>query len=223
MTIAQMATYFGILQDKYASPYFTNPEISLLLNRAQVGFVKELLPVNLGKVNAELSKDTISEVAPLIYNLPAISMPSTGLVTKASIQSALTALISTGILWRPLSFGWLYNGRVSALHYVRPNDWNEFQDNYFKLGNAGQPKMVESALDYKILPINTGAKINITVLKYPLTVDIDGGISSDLPDHTHDRIVSMALELAGIGTRDEMLAQLLALRGGNAQTTSHLG
>lgn len=213
MDIITMASYFDIIQDKYGSTYYTDAEKDLFLQRAHIEFVKELLPVrNEDTQNIELSQDTISQIATLIYELPYFNMDSTGTVPKSSIETALNTAISGGVLWRPLSIGIILGGKSVPAKYIRHNDRWEFANNYFKKPSIDSPKVRETASAYLFEPITTSAKIYFTVLKYPAVVSISGNISSDLPDHTHDKIVAMALELTGVASRDAALAQLLQLK-----------
>lgn len=213
MDIATMASYFDLLQDKYGSTYYTDLEKSLLLQRAQIQFVKELLPTEPNNpLNLELSQDTISEIAPLIYELPYVNMSSLGVITKSSIGTALNTAVTGGILWRPLSIGWELGVSKLPISYVRHNDIWKFYANAFKKPTVNNPKVRETASSYVIAPVSTSAKIYFTVLKYPVEVDIATDVSSDLPDHTHDKIVAIALELTGVASRDAALAQLLQLK-----------
>lgn len=212
MTIAGMAQLFDILQDKYGSPYFTNAEKSLLLNRAQTEFVNSFLPTDGDEKNIELSEDAMAQLDTLIYTLPYTTMNSSGLVTKASIETALQAIVPGALLRRRLNTGWVYGGKTKPVGFVRHNDWYKFVANYFKAPSLDNPKMNETATAYQFAPVNTSAKLYFTVLKYPVVVDIDTAVDSDLPDHTHNKIVALALEFAGIGSRDENLAQLLQLK-----------
>ena len=213
MNITTMSSYFDLLQDKYGSTYYTDAEKSLFLQRAHIEFVKELFPVeDRTNTNVELSQDTISQIAPLIYEIPYVNMTSGGVVLKSTLQTALTGLSATGLVWRPLSIGWELGGSKKPIKYTRHNDRWEFWDNYFKRPSTSSPKVRETAVSYIIDPASTGAKVYFTLLKYPAVVDITGNVSSDLPDFTHDRIVSIALELAGVASRDSAMAQLLQLK-----------
>jgi len=213
MTIATMASYFDLLQDKYGSTYYTDAEKSLFLQRAHIEFIKELFPVeDRSNTNAELSQDTISQIAPLIYEIPYTNMNSSGVITKAAVQAALTAMSATALVWRPLAIGWELGASKKPLKYLRHNDRWEFADNYFKRADSANPKIRETYTSYIVEPVSVSAKVYFTLLKYPAVVDITGGVSSDLPDFTHDRIVAIALELAGVASRDAALAQLLQLK-----------
>jgi hypothetical protein len=219
MTIIEMGNWFDLLQDKYGSPYFTDTEKSLLFNRAQVGYVKNLLwpDGNEQPETLELTQDTFSQVAPLIFALPYIQMTSGGLITKTTLQTSLTNTQPGAIVWRPLSIGWTLGGNVRPISFVRHNDWWAFQQNYFKAPTTENPKFRETAAAFEFLPVSISARVYFTVLKYPITVNLDydtpaNNINSDLPDFTHDKIVALALEYAGISSRDEALAQLVQLK-----------
>lgn len=211
MNIATMSSWFDILQDKYGSAYYTDSEKSLFLNRAQIEFVNEFLPKGPkeNQINIELSQDTISQISPLIYELPSMAMNSSGIITKAAIATALDNLSSGALVWRPLSIGWEYSGTKKPVTYMRHNDRWKFEDNFFKKPSLKSPKVRETSTTYVFGPISTTPRIYFTILKYPQEVDITTDVDSDLPDFTHNKIVAMALEFAGVGSRDILLSQLL--------------
>lgn len=219
MTAAEMGNWFDLLQDKYGSPYFTDTEKSLLFNRASVAFVKNLLWPD-GKEQPEtmeLTQDTFSQIAPLVITPAYINMTSGGLVTKTTLQTAVTNAQAGAVVWRPLSIGWTLGGSNRAVSFVRHNDWWAFQQNYFKAATTENPKFRETATAFEFLPISISARLYFTVLKYPRTIVLDydtpaNNVDSDLPDFTHDKIVALALEFAGISSRDEALAQLIQLK-----------
>lgn len=208
MTITGMAELFDLMQDKYGSPYFTNPEKSLFLNRALVEYVGDMLPGKEDKDNVGFDVDNTSKIAPLIKYVDTLKMDSTGAITKAAIAGVTTPAIP----WRLLNAGLVLGNVTKPIKFVRHNDWYEFKSNYFKAPSAENPKYRESNDRYTIEPININATVKLTVLNYPTVVDIDTNISSNLPDFTHNDIVSLALEYAGIGSRDQNLAQLLTLK-----------
>lgn len=214
MTIAGMGELFDILQDKYGSPYYTNAEKSLFLNRAQIEFVNAFLPPSGEGLNIELSEDAAQQIDTLIYDLPYLNMNSSGIITKAAVAAALSTASGGGLLWRRLNIGWVLGNKTVPVKYVRHNDWYEFKSNYFKNPSTDNPKFYETATNYQFAPIYPNAKLYLTVLKYPKVVDIDTAVDSDLPDFTHNKIVALALEFAGIGSRDQNLAQLLSLKTG---------
>lgn len=215
MTIAQWATYFDIIQDKYGSPYFTDAEKSLLFNRATVQYVQQFFDVRQpAELNIEFDRDSIASLSTLIYELPSITMSSTGIITKAQIQTALTGVLGGALLWREIEIKATLGTSVNPVNYTRHNDWAQFLNNAFKTPTNDNPKCYETALDFRFLPVNQTTQIVFTVVKYPITVDITGAVSSDMPDYTHDKILAIALELAGIASRDEAL---IALKGTRSQ------
>ena len=208
-----MASWFDILQDKNGSAYFTDSEKALFLNRAQLEFVEELLDGN-GKteLNIETTQDTIQKIAPLIYELPYQSMNSSGVISKGTIQTALTNMNADAIVWRPLAIGWELGKSKLPIKYLRHNDRWEFEGNYFKRPSVKNPKIRETYTSYLISPVSLSARIYFTLLKYPLEVDITNTIDCELPENTHNRIVAIALEFAGVGSRDTVLSQLVSLQ-----------
>lgn len=213
MNIATMSSWFDILQDKNGSSYFTATEKSLFLNRAQIEFVDELFRGD-GKQepNIEDSQDTISKIAPLVYELPYLVMNSAGVITKASVTTGLTNIIASGVVWRPLAIGIELGKLKVPAKYLRHNDRWEFEANYFKRPTTKNPKVRETYTSYIFSPVSVSSRVYFTILKYPLEVDITNSISSELPDHAHDRIVAIALEFAGVGSRDTIMTQLLQLQ-----------
>lgn len=211
MDIATMANWFDILQDKHGSAYFTTYEKNLFLNRAQIELVNELLPYDIRKsdtVNLEISQDSISKISPLIYELPYLNMSSSGIITKAAVNTALDAMTSGAIMWRPLAIGFEYGALKLPIKYTRHNDKWEFEKNFFKKPSLNNPKVRETYNAYLFSPIYPGAKIFFTILKYPSEVDISGPTDSELPDSTHNRLVAIALEFAGFGSRDVLMSQM---------------
>lgn len=217
MTIDKWGQFFDILQDKYGSPYHTDSEKTLFFNRAILDFVGQFLPADGESGNLELSEDATSQIATLIYDLPYTTMDSSGIVTKATIQTALNGQIAGGLLWRRLNIGWVLGGDTLPAKWTRHNDWYQFMRNVFKVPSVSNPRFYETATKYQFSPIQTTAKLYFTVLKYPVSVVLDSvtpanNINCDLPDFTHNKIIALALEYAGIGSRDENLAQLLQLK-----------
>jgi len=301
MTIAQWQNYFNILQDKYASPYFLNSELSALFNRALVIYCQQFLPtVQSNTFNVEMDRDSLSSLSNIIYELPQTVTSSSGIITKNAITTSLfntvaasttpvqfgvitggtgyvngtynnvTMQVTTGpqpltplianivvagntvtsvtyvsggiglqggnvvtsapggipgpgggfsvgivsgvMFWRELSIKAIVGNLSMPVSFVRHNDWAQFLNNSFKTPTINNPKVYETALDYRFLPVNSQMQLVFTVLKYPQFVDIDAGISSDMPDYTHDKIISIALQLAGVASRDVAMIELQKAR-----------
>jgi hypothetical protein len=210
MTIAEWSSYFDLIQDKYQAPYFTEAEKNILFNRSIVDFVVSKLPPTGDGDNVELSQDSVTAIEPLIYALPYQTMTTAGLVTRATLTTALQALATGAVLWRPMSIGWKLGNSNHPVKFTRLNDWWEFKRNYFKNPTNDNPRVYTTYTDFRFEPVNTSAKLYFTVLKYPKTVAISGpAVDCDLPDFTHNDILAVALEKAGVASRDEALAQLI--------------
>lgn len=211
MTVTQWAEFFDIIQDKYGSPYYTNDEKSVFFNAAITEFVKSLLPDEDRGTNLELSQDTLSDLEPLIFTAPQFTITGQYL-TRSALETALTAQ-TTAPVWRLLAMGWVQGEKRRPVKFVRHNDWWEFQQNAFKKPTSDNPKYKVESTRWVIDPTPGSAKLDVTVLVYPDIVDVDAGTPDcNLPDHTHYKILAIALELAGVSSRDEALAQLLQLK-----------
>jgi hypothetical protein len=202
MTYSQMKDYFLILQDKFGSPYYTDDEVTLFLNRAQLDTVIALLPLDGNPINVELNQNTIDRIAPLVFTNTAAVMNSSGWVNK----EAFNTLHDIRLL-RVLAIS--YNGKPAKA--TRWNNWAKYVTNVFKVPSADYPRYAETALNWIFKPIDITAVIDISGIRYPVEMLADGSIDCELPDFTHNDVVSRALELAGVGSRDQMLSELKQL------------
>jgi hypothetical protein len=211
MTITLMKDYFNLLQDKYGSPYHTDTEIETYLNRAQLDYVTDLLPPDGSELNIELNQNTIMRIHPILFTTGNVNMVSgTGAVLRTALDSAIVA--ATGItgakLLRVLAIGW---NDARPVTYTRKNNWYSYINNIFKAPSDKKPRTHEDGASWVFRPIDTTANLVFMGVRYPVSVSISGAIDCELPDLVHNDIVARALELAGIGSRDEMLAQLQKL------------
>lgn len=212
MTITEWANYFDLLQDKSGSPYFVPDEMTAFFNAAITEFVKNKLPDEDKGINLELSQDTLNDLEPLIFTTtPFLISGGSQYLLKSALQTQLVSSTAAPV-WRVLSIGWTMGQNKKPVKFVRHNDWWEFQQNFFKKPSYDNPKFKIEATRYVFDPAPGAAKLEITVLVYPTVVDVTGAIDCNLPEHTHYKIVAIALELAGISSRDEALAQLLQLK-----------
>lgn len=224
MLLSEWHTYFDIVQDKYGSPYFTTVEKEILFNRAILDFVNShFVPDKKGMTAIGRDQRVSENLQTLTYRVPAIKMDSTGLITNSQIETALQTIVATGIFMRLLALGWEQSDDYSPpIKFTRHNDWYQFKQNVFKDPKQyGGPRYYNDGANYYIQPINTVVNIRPTVVKYPAIVSTTGPIECDLPDFTHNTILADALQLAGISSRDEALAQLLALQQGKFDTARY--
>lgn len=202
MTYENMKDYFLILQDKFGSPYYTEDEIALFLNRAQLDEVVALLPIDDGKLNIELNDNTISRVAPLLFHESPANMDFNGEIHKGTFELLLGHRVI-----RLLAVS--YNDK--PVKSTRYNNWYTYIQNTFKAPTATHPRMYVADDSWFIKPIDNTAAIKFMGIRYPTNMLTDGSVTCELPDFTHNDIVSRALELAGVGSRDQLLSELKQL------------
>lgn len=197
-----MHTYFDILCDKYGSPYFTTAEKDILLNRAQIRFVEENLP------NVDTAQDTNNKLSTLIFAPNTITLSSSTL-SKTALRTAIRGLSGDGNLeiWRVLAIYSVNNGVTTPVKFLRHNDLGPVQANSFKSQSKYWFEVTLNEPVYSFLNISAADALQFWVLKYPKVL-AHPSTSSDLPDFTHNEIVALAVDLAGIAIRDEALAQL---------------
>lgn len=203
-----MKDYFNLLQDKYGSPYHTDAEIETYLNRGQLDLVMGLLPPDGGELNVELNQNTIMRIHPILFTTGNINMAaSTGKVLRTAIDSAIVTAsgVAGARLLRVLAIGW---NDVRPVKYTRNNNWYTYIANTFKAPSATNPRAVEDGNAWVFKPVDTTANLVFKGVRYPTSVSITSSVHCELPDFTHNEVVSRALELAGVGSRDQMLAEL---------------
>lgn len=190
MTVNNWHTYFDILCDKYGSPYFTDAEKDLLFNRAQLRFVDEVIKA------AETDDNVLNKIHTLIFKGTSLLMDSNGDITYANINS------NTGTtMYKMLS---VYETGVGYVSQASHNLSGPAKTNSFK---NTRRRFVQLSNKFNFFPVSTTAPIVFTVVGYPTEV-VKPGTSSNLPDLCHNEIISIAVDLAGIATREEALAQL---------------
>ena len=82
------------------------------------------------------------------------------------------------------------------------------EQNSFKKSSSDRPFLVYERGGYVIKPKETEAKYRFTVLMSPTDIDVINGEDCELPSIFHDQIVYIAIEIAGIATRDQILATI---------------
>lgn len=209
MTITELVTYFELLQDKYGSPYFTTAEKELFLNQAQLNIIATYFPKKGDSENIEKNANTWMAFNPLFFS-NATSMNGSGVITKADVETAVSSAEGfTVTILRPLSIMWADADGVRPVSGpVRQNNWAKYQDNIFKIATEQDPKYYETNTSYVISPANTGVSITINGLRYPKSISVSGTQTAEIAPVYHSEIVARALEMAGVGSRDEMLVQL---------------
>lgn len=215
MTLAEMITWFDILQDKFGSPYFTDSEKVLFLNRAQWEYVNTTIPSNEGGlVNIEVDENILKNVAPLIYELPAQNMGTNGLVTNTNINTALQTASGDGTaeFIKLMRIKAVKNGSIYPVKFARHNDIDAFYTNAFKKPSYSNPRYTLQNNGFQFYPIDTLVSLYFTLLKSPKDMSQVGPVNCELPKITHNEIVAIGLEFAGVAGRDEILQQMNSLQ-----------
>jgi hypothetical protein len=225
MTISEMHGWFDILQDKYNAPYFTDTEKDEFINRAQITFVNEVVysqmyptlqggergPQVLSAIESTLSGSEI--LKPLILEDLAVATatPNWDLITNSAINTAVATAANAGdefmhIIALETAGSTFTSGRI--VRFVRHNDYLRFKHNVFKKGTDSNPlwRLVRDGIKVSgESTLSSQEDFLISVIKTPTDVDI-AGTDCELPDFAHDKVIAIALEFAGIATRDEALA-----------------
>lgn len=220
-----MHGWFDILQDKYNAPYFTDTEKDEFINRAQSTFVNDVIytqlyptlqdgergPQVLSAIESTLAGSEI--LKPLILEDLAVvtATPNWDLIANSAINTAVAAAANAGdefmhFIGLETAGSTFTAGRI--VRFVRHNDYLRFKHNIFKAPSNTNPiwRLVRSGLKVEGATALTGAEsFLVSVIKTPTDVDI-AGTDCELPDFTHDKIIAIALEFAGVATRDEALA-----------------
>lgn len=218
MTIQEMSSYFDVLQDKFNAPYFVSAEKAQFLNRAQVKYVNQLdsgyttglsLPRR-GSVTTtphETTTPSVEALQPLIVLGVSVTTGGGGLITNTAINAALSAKISApnSVKKHVLAASRKHNLEFKVARFVRANDFYKLQSNSFKKATNQSPIYQIDRGGLTFAPFEAGVQVLLDIMKEPIEMSIDNGISCELPDWTHDDIVYIALELAGVATRDQLL------------------
>lgn len=226
MTVNEMLDWFDIIQDKSDSPFFNEAEKLQFLNRAQTKFVNEYIQAYFtssryprigAKANSSVEESILGlEVLnPLIIPDISVSSDANGKITHDSINSGLQAITSdTTEFIAILSVGRESGANEYPVRFVRHNDKLYFKNNVFKKGTATDPVYTLSDNSVKFDPVGI-ATYNFTVLKEPVQMETGTPTNSELPAFVHDRIIAIALDDAGVSSRDAALLQMQSIADQN--------
>jgi hypothetical protein len=224
MTTLEAVNIFKILQDKYASPHLIDSEIVRMLNMAQYERLNRLLPDDMGGVvNFELDQNVALNIRPLIYYLNGLVTTTTGVILDSEINEKLvTALDDRGIEEPDATYFRIVNVVQDNLanppvrkpcKYVKQNNIYRLLVNSFKtpgtpgiqyyytlMANGLQIFPIEDYTSPVVIPFAT------TIIKHPRKMNLDPDpVDPEWDDYNMNLIIMIALQLAGISTRDEEL------------------
>jgi hypothetical protein len=224
MNINQMHSWFNILLDHYNEPYFTDTETDEFLNAGTLEFVndvifKEFFPT-LGQeekgVQVLSSIESVVQGSEIMQPLLVTEVPVSsvdGLISTGSINTAITTAVGEpSELLHVINVVKLHEGDERLVRYVRHNDKPKFKQNVFKRPTARNPIFTFNYNGLLIDPQDTG-DYQVSVVKRPRIMSLEDDISSDMPAFTHQRIMSYALSLAIMASRDDVLMQMQRATG----------
>lgn len=219
MTTVEMLNWFDLLQDKFGAPYYDVAHKLDFLNRAQFEYIKGLFPDNEGgRINVEYDWNVLQNVAPLVYELPPLTMSTSGTIPISTLVTQLQTLSgdTSADVYKLLSIEYKQGSKRFPCRVLRHNDKAAFEANYFKKPDYANPRYLLQNGNLQFRPIDDQTPIFITVLKTPRALSVSPAVDCELPVTTHNEIVALALQFAGIGTRDVLLANMNQMQVGQA-------
>tara|TARA_R100000995_G_scaffold70727_2_gene39343 strand:- start:22685 stop:23350 length:666 start_codon:yes stop_codon:yes gene_type:complete len=207
MEIDDAHKLFNLWIDKTASPYFTDDEIDLFLNRAIVEFVNDHFdtkPVH----RAEASIRDVEELRELIEIVDDVRTDSNGKIKDTEINESLTGAGATDrefsyILSASKASSKECGGEQRKSRFVRHNDWLAQKDNTYKKPTEEYPthRLFNGYIQFNPA---TESNVEFVVLKKHLEVSKASTDSKiELSDKAANKIIFMALRQAGVSLREE--------------------
>ena len=206
MSTSEAVDYFSILQDKYGSPNLIESEVVDMLNHAQFEYLNRLFPDNQGGVaNVEVDSNVVANVQPLIYTITTNMAAVTGLLSTSTINTALVTASgdSAATYFRVLSVGVTADNITYPVKYIKQNNLWSNERNYFKKASLTNPRYTFRGDGLKFYPVDSTVDLTITVVKNPKTLSLSPAVNPEFKDYAVYQIIMIALQLAGVSTRDE--------------------
>lgn len=207
MTTQQLVNYFSVLQDKYGSPNLIDSEIVSFLNHATNEWLNRLVPDSQGGVvNFEEDSNVTAQIKPLIYTV-SLNSNSGGLLTTTAINAALVTASEVGAeMFRPMS---VVVG-TDVIRYVKHNNIGAYLRNSYKEPTAAYRLYTQIAGGLQVYPNTTTNSVSLTLIKKPRILALTPSVvNPEFEDYVLYVIMTIALRIGGISTRDGELAQLM--------------
>jgi hypothetical protein len=218
MTTIEAVAIFKILQDKYASPHLIDSEIVRMLNMAQYERLNRLIPDDLGGVvNFEQDQNVALNLKPFIYLLSGLFPRNPDcMITDVSINEELVDMVIPSDSEPDAKYFRICNvikiGDVSYYcKYVKHNNFFRSSLNVFKSPDSifQYTLNAEGIQIYPVTQDTYTQPFGITVIKHPKKMKLpegyDEAVDPEWDDYNMNLIIMIALQLAGISTRDEEL------------------
>ena len=225
MTIEEMHQWIDIIVDKVGSPYFTDNEKDLAIQRAEIKFVNGFFNRLIDTHNAENTSVDEDMIYPLIEAVEVDSNPK-GSIKFSDINTAIDTLKNDGNTYKFMYILRVEQGALNCAttgayypsRFVRHNDRGRLEANYFKMSTSTDPSHSYLSDSLSVYPKDRNSSARITVVRYPLKVykaqsQEEVSVNSEMPDLTHNAILYSALEYLGIAIRENDFYQMV---GGSA-------
>lgn len=215
MNLKEMHEYFDIVQDKYNTPYFTNAEKDMFLSRAGNIFFKSLVAHH---IDAHRLSILGGPMMPSILEGNAMnSMSVSPFVREGNISCPTGDILYSDIVtaFGDRSFSHIlsvsHEGR--PMRWVRHNDIYKHSQNSFKAPTEDRRlyAVMEDRLQvwpsknstYKVTGLVDPLPVSYDEVNYG-TVD-DTSVEPEFLVKDRDRVVAIALDIAGVAVQDEAL------------------
>jgi hypothetical protein len=218
MTSAEAISKFSYLLDTRSSPNFDNDEVLSFLNSAQLEFLARMFPDGSGQgvINFDFDRNTLSTLKQLIYTFSISADQSSGDSSRYFYSSILTALRTlsgdiTSTIFRFANLSVVSTTTPYAeipVKYKRLNDLASSTVNYFKKpAETNRFYILEAPGSIRCFPA-ISSQLTIRLIKNPVPMTIAN--SPEFDDSAMNSIISIALQYAGVGSRDqELTGQIL--------------
>ncbi len=213
MTIAEMHSWFQLILDKYDTPYYTSTEIDSFITRAMSNWVNQNVFIRreeqeglVIKSASEFSDKWETLVYPLIHGDVAISS-STNLLGFSTLQGGLpagTKILAILSVTDPTGYD---------VEFVRHNDHGVQERNYFTRGNSSYRKYRVTKDGLLLSPASNAEAYKVSLIRTPTPVSLSTPTHCELPQSAHEKIISMAIDLAKFPSEDQSV-------GGVSQITA---
>ena len=216
MTIEEMHQWIDIIVDKVGSPYFTDNEKDLAIQRAEIKFVNGFFNRLIDTYNAENTSVDEDMIYPLIEAVEVDSDPTrNGYILFSDINDALTTDFMYILRVEQGASNCATTGAYYPSRFVRHNDRGRLEANYFKMSTSTDPSHSYLSDSLSVYPKDRNSSARITVVRYPLKVykaqsQEEVSVNSELPDLTHNAILYSALEYLGIAIRENDFYQMVS-------------
>jgi hypothetical protein len=206
MLLSKVIEIFLILQDKTGSPNVIEDEVIDLVNMAIEEYLDRVFPDNEGgTVNWEYDTNVTANIQPLIWTLTSLSTTSGGILTTTTVNTALQTATSdvNAAYFRVGSIGYTASGETIPVKYIKQNNRWSFEQNYFKKPSVTKPRWTYIADGFQFYPATTLTPLTLNVVKEPkVLTSANLADEMEFSDYACYNILSIALKLAGVATRD---------------------